>query len=277
MLTTTPLPPPPQNFAETPPPIPQLFRNCLFYKKSLFVVPNHFRVLSRIYRLGEKSRLAGGDKLPKGVPWKFFEMNMRWDVIWCILRHNFEKCYGVCTDLVVSGWFFQYSYSYTVIITIFWGKKLGILGGKLLHLKYPRQNPAFIWYFVVLFWVIASIRMSYFSKVSSWFTRLLYCSSTDKMHSSSTRLPHSTSLRPSYSSLWTLSSQVMPCSLSRSLVSPTNSPLKKREVDWVEFAFAKPSGTVARGTKKNWPIADRRVPSNNPRNNCVTYFYYSRL
>ena len=99
-----------------------------------------------------------------------------------------------------------------------------------------------------------------------------YCSSTDRMHSSSTRLPHSTSLRPCYSSLWTLSSQVMPCSLSRSLVSPTNSPVKKREVDWVEFAFAKPSGTVARDTKKNWPIADRRVTSNNPRNNCVTYF-----
>ena len=42
----------------------------------------------------------------------------------------------------------------------------------------------------------------------------------------------------------------MLCSLSRSLVSPTNSQVKKREVDWVEFAFAKPSGTVARDEKK---------------------------
>ena len=26
------------------------------------------------------------------LPRKFFEMNMRWDAIWCILRPNFEKC-----------------------------------------------------------------------------------------------------------------------------------------------------------------------------------------
>ena len=24
----------------------------------------------------------------------FFEMNMRREAIWCILRHNFEKCYS---------------------------------------------------------------------------------------------------------------------------------------------------------------------------------------
>ena len=29
--------------------------------------------------------------------------------------------------------------------------------------------------------------------------------------------------------------------------------------------------------KKNWPIADWRVPSNNPRNNCVTQFGSSSL
>ena len=46
---------------------------------------------------------------------------MRWDGIWCILRHNFEKCYSVFTDLVASGWFFQYSYFCTVMITIFLG------------------------------------------------------------------------------------------------------------------------------------------------------------
>ena len=85
------------------------------------------KVLSRIYRLGEKSRVVEGDELPREVrgmpPRKFFEMN---------LRHNFEKCYTVCTDLVASGWFFWYSYLYTVMITIFFGGKLGILGEKLL-------------------------------------------------------------------------------------------------------------------------------------------------
>ena len=37
-------------------------------------------------------------------------MNMRWNAIWYILRHNFEKCYNVCTDLVASRWFFRCSY-----------------------------------------------------------------------------------------------------------------------------------------------------------------------
>ena len=37
------------------------------------------------------------------LPRKFLEMSMPWDAIWCILRHNFEKCYSVCTDLVASG------------------------------------------------------------------------------------------------------------------------------------------------------------------------------
>ena len=56
-------------------------------------------------------------------PREFFEMDMHWDAICCILRHNFEKCYAVCDDLVMSEWFFQYSYLYTVVITIFfWGE-----------------------------------------------------------------------------------------------------------------------------------------------------------
>ena len=42
--------------------------------------------------------------------------------------------------------------------------------------------------------------------------------------------------------------------------------------NWVEFTFAKTSGTVTRDREKNWPIADRRVPSNYPRNNCGTHF-----
>ena len=63
------------------------------------------RVLSRIYRLGEKSRGAEGDELPTRGPGtcpppENFEMNMRRDVIWCIFTH---KCNSVCTDLVASG------------------------------------------------------------------------------------------------------------------------------------------------------------------------------
>ena len=70
---------------------------------------------------------------------------MRRDAIWCILRHNFEKCYSVRTDLVASGWFFRYSYLYTVMITIFLGGSWAIFfflgGGKLLPHKYPRYDP----------------------------------------------------------------------------------------------------------------------------------------
>ena len=55
------------------------------------------------------------------LPRKFFEMNMLSDAIWYILRHNFEECSSVCIDLVASGWFFRYSYLYTVMITILLG------------------------------------------------------------------------------------------------------------------------------------------------------------
>ena len=66
-------------------------------------------------------------------PRKCFEMNMRCDAIWYILRHNFEKYSSVCTDLVASGRFFRYSYLYTVRITIlFWG------WGKLSMLRLGR-------------------------------------------------------------------------------------------------------------------------------------------
>ena len=43
---------------------------------------------------GEKSWVAKNHKLPSEFPQKCFEMNMHWDAIWCILRHNFEKCYS---------------------------------------------------------------------------------------------------------------------------------------------------------------------------------------
>ena len=35
------------------------------------MVPDHFRVLSRIYHLGEKSQVANGDNIPRGVPGNF--------------------------------------------------------------------------------------------------------------------------------------------------------------------------------------------------------------
>ena len=94
-----------------------MIKFAIFGKQNLSV-PD--RVLSGIYHLGEKSWVAEGYKPPRGVPpRKFFEINMHWDAIWCILRHNFEKCYSVCTNLVASWWFFRYSYLYTVMITIF--------------------------------------------------------------------------------------------------------------------------------------------------------------
>ena len=86
-----------------------------------------FRVLSRIYRLGEKSRVAEGDELPRS-PKNFFEMNMPWDAIWCILGHNFWEM------LQCVHWprrvFFRYSYLYTVMITVCFGGKQGVLFGE---------------------------------------------------------------------------------------------------------------------------------------------------
>ena len=56
-----------------------------------------------------------------------------------------------------------------------------------------------------------------------------------------------------------------------------NSSLNKREVNWVELIFAKTSGIVSRERQNNWPIADRRVPSYDPRNNCGRHFGTSSL
>ena len=50
-----------------------------------------------------------------------------------------------------------------------------------------------------------------------------------------------------------------------------------REENWADLTFAKTSGTVATDNKKNWPIADRLVPSNHPRNTCGTRFDSSSL
>jgi len=109
-----------------------------------------FRVLSRIYCWGRSSEwqkatsfLEGSGGMP---PRKFFEMNIRWDAIWSSLRHNFETmfvilyvpCHIVSLDReyllhvhwmhVASGWFLRYSYFYTVMMTIYFRGKLGILG-----------------------------------------------------------------------------------------------------------------------------------------------------
>ena len=46
----------------------------------------------------------------------------------------------------------------------------------------------------------------------------------------------------------------------------------KTTKNWVELTFAKKSGSVTRDREHFWPIADRRVPSNDPRNNCGTQF-----
>ena len=49
-----------------------------------------------------------------------------------------------------------------------------------------------------------------------------------------------------------------------------HSPLKKGQGDWTKLTVAKTSGFVAR-TGKNWPIADQRAPSNDPRSDCGTH------
>ena len=52
--------------------------------------------------------------------------------------------------------------------------------------------------------------------------------------------------------------------------------IAQQERNWAKLSFAKTSGTVSRDAE-NWPIADRRFPSNNPRNNCGTHFVSSSL
>ena len=110
------------------------------------------------------SFLVGSGGVP---PRKFFKINMRWDTICCILRDNFKKCYsgilfsnntpcslsysvlrqGILTSCALTSSrlddFFQYSYLYPVMITIFLGEAGYFFGGrKLLPLKYLRLNPA---------------------------------------------------------------------------------------------------------------------------------------
>ena len=44
-----------------------------------------------------------------------------------------------------------------------------------------------------------------------------------------------------------------------------------------EFTFAKSSGIVTKDREKDWPIADRRDPSNNPRNNRASNFFNNKI
>ena len=44
-----------------------------------------------------------------------------------------------------------------------------------------------------------------------------------------------------------------------------------------EFTFAKSSGIVTKDREKDWPIADRRDPSNNPRNNGGSNFFSHKI
>ena len=53
-------------------------------------------------------------------------------------------------------------------------------------------------------------------------------------------------------------------------------------LNWLYFgnekeAFEKTSGTISKDRGKNWPIADRRVPSSDPRNNSGTHLGSSPL
>ena len=72
-------------------------------------------------RLGEKSRVAKGHELPRGCggacPMPLREIFWNEYALRCNLVH-FETILrnvnSVCTDLIASGWFFRYSYLYTV-------------------------------------------------------------------------------------------------------------------------------------------------------------------
>ena len=44
-----------------------------------------------------------------------------------------------------------------------------------------------------------------------------------------------------------------------------------------EFTFAKSSGIVTKDREKDWPIVDRREPSNNPRNNRGSNFFSNKI
>ena len=52
---------------------------------------------------------------------------------------------------------------------------------------------------------------------------------------------------------------------------------RKLEGNSAEFTFAKSSGIVTKDSEKDWPIVDRRDPSNNPRNNRWSNFFSNKI
>ena len=56
-----------------------------------------------------------------------------------------------------------------------------------------------------------------------------------------------------------------------------DSQLKKRERNWVELLTQRLLGMLLGLKEKNWPIAARRGPSNDPRNICGMHFGSSSL
>ena len=65
------------------------------FTRRLFVVSDHFRVLSRIYLLGEKSPVANGNKIPSGGPrkfWKWICTEMQSGAFWDIILRNVTVC-----------------------------------------------------------------------------------------------------------------------------------------------------------------------------------------
>ena len=93
---------------------------------------NHASIPSRIYCLGEKSRVAKGHELPSGVrghahppPWKFFEMNMGCDAVWCILRQFWE----------MLRWYFIFFFSHNHVPC----HVVSLDREHLLHVHWPRH------------------------------------------------------------------------------------------------------------------------------------------
>ena len=58
------------------------------FTRRLFVVSDHFRVLSRIYLLGEKSPVANGDKITR----KWICAEMQSGAFWDIILRNVKVC-----------------------------------------------------------------------------------------------------------------------------------------------------------------------------------------
>ena len=128
------------------------------------------------------SQVAEGPSFLEGsgdmAPWKFCEMNTHWDAICCILRHNFEKCCSLALNSSrLDDFSDNYSYLYSVMLTIFFGGKLGSLGGggkaqpdngqyhctwptrlQKANKIYPSKIP--LWYLLVKWIRIATIKPS---------------------------------------------------------------------------------------------------------------------